>query len=108
MITPAITTSELYTQLQILIDSDTPVFIHGSPGIGKSYIVNDIAKKNNLEIVDVRLSQLDAVDLRGIPSIKGDQTKWMPPVFLPKDKDAKGILFLDELNSAPLSVQAAI
>lgn len=108
MITPAIGTRELYTQLQILIDSDTPVFIHGSPGIGKSYIVNDIAKSNNLDITDVRLSQLDAVDLRGIPSIDNDQTKWMPPVFLPKDKDAKGILFLDELNSAPLSIQAAI
>jgi hypothetical protein len=32
----------------------------------------------------------------------------MPPVFLPKNPNAKGILFLDELNSAPLSVQAAI
>jgi MoxR-like ATPase len=66
MITPAIGTTELYTQLQILIESDTPVFIHGSPGIGKSYIVNDIAAQNNLGLIDVRLSQLDAVDLRGI------------------------------------------
>ncbi len=32
----------------------------------------------------------------------------MPPVFLPQDENSKGILFLDELNSAPLSVQAAI
>jgi len=108
MITPAIGTTELYNQLQILIESDTPVFIHGSPGIGKSYIVNDIAEQNDLQIIDVRLSQLDAVDLRGIPTIANEETKWMPPVFLPKDKDSKGILFLDELNSAPLSVQAAI
>ena len=108
MITPAIGTTELYRQLEILLVSDTPVFIHGSPGIGKSYIVNDIASKNDLEIIDVRLSQLDAVDLRGIPSISNNQTKWMPPVFLPRDEDSKGILFLDELNSAPLSVQAAI
>lgn len=64
MVTPSIGTIELYKQLQILLKSDMPVFIHGSPGIGKSYIVNDIAKKNNLELVDVRLSQLDAVDLR--------------------------------------------
>jgi hypothetical protein len=108
MITPAIGTTELYSQLQTLIDTDTPVFIHGSPGIGKSYIVNDLAKQNNMEIIDVRLSQLDAVDLRGIPSISNEQTKWMPPIFLPTDKESKGILFLDELNSAPLSVQAAI
>ncbi|XPV69869.1 MAG: ATP-binding protein [Halarcobacter sp.] len=108
MITPAIGTQELYKQLQTLIDTDIPVFIHGSPGIGKSYIVNDIAKQNDLQIIDVRLSQLDAVDLRGIPTIANEQTKWMPPVFLPTDQNSKGILFLDELNSAPLSVQAAI
>ena len=108
MITPSIGTAELYNQLDILLQTDTPVFIHGSPGIGKSYIVNDIAKKNDLEIIDVRLSQLDAVDLRGIPTISNNQTIWMPPVFLPTDENSKGILFLDELNSAPLSVQAAI
>ncbi|MDH4945301.1 MoxR family ATPase [Sulfurimonas sp. C5] len=108
MTTPAIGVSDLYKHLELLIKTDTPVFIHGSPGIGKSYIVNDLASSNDLEIRDVRLSQLDAVDLRGIPSIHNEQTKWMPPVFLPDDKDSKGILFLDELNSAPLSVQAAI
>ena len=108
MVTPAIGTQELYKQLQTLIDTDIPLFIHGSPGIGKSYIVNDIAKQNNLELIDVRLSQLDAVDLRGIPTISNEQTKWMPPVFLPSDEESNGILFLDELNSAPLSVQAAI
>lgn len=108
MITPAIGSKELYKQINILLNTDTPLFIHGSPGIGKSYIVNEIAQKNSLEIIDVRLSQLDAVDLRGIPTIENSQTKWMPPVFLPTDENSQGILFLDELNSAPLSVQAAI
>lgn len=108
MITPSISTIELYGYIQILLDTDTPLFIHGSPGIGKSYIVADVAKKMNLELVDIRLSQMDPVDLRGVPSIKDEQTVWMPPVFFPKDKDSQGILFLDELNSAPPSVQAAI
>jgi hypothetical protein len=108
MTTPSISTTELYAHLDTLIKTDTPVFIHGSPGIGKSYIVADIAEKNGLELVDVRLSQMDPVDLRGVPSIKEEQTVWMPPVFFPKEKDSKGILFLDELNSAPPSVQAAI
>ncbi len=56
----------------------------------------------------MRLSQLDPVDLRGVPAIKNDQTVWMPPVFFPKDPNSQGILFLDELNAAPPSVQAAI
>jgi len=108
MRTPAISTTELYNHIDTLLQTDTPLFIHGSPGIGKSYIVADVAKKHSLELVDVRLSQMDPVDLRGVPSIKEDQTVWMPPVFFPKDKNSNGILFLDELNSAPPSVQAAI
>ena len=108
MTTPAISTTELYTHLDTLIATDTPLFIHGSPGIGKSYIVADVAEKHGLELVDVRLSQMDPVDLRGVPAIRGEQTVWMPPVFFPKDPDSEGILFLDELNSAPPSVQAAI
>lgn len=108
MTTPSISTTELYTHIDTLINTDTPLFIHGSPGIGKSYIVADVAQKNDLELVDVRLSQLDPVDLRGVPAIKDEQTVWMPPVFFPKDPDSEGILFLDELNSAPPSVQAAI
>lgn len=108
MITPAIGTKRLYEQIELLLQSDIPLFIHGSPGIGKSYIVKDIAQKHGLELIDVRLSQLDAVDLRGIPTIQNNQTQWMPPIFLPTDQDSQGILFLDELNSAPLSVQAAI
>jgi hypothetical protein len=108
MTTPSISTTELYDHIDTLIQTDTPLFIHGSPGIGKSYIVADVAEKNGLELVDVRLSQMDPVDLRGVPAIREDQTVWMPPVFFPKDKDSEGILFLDELNSAPPSVQAAI
>lgn len=108
MITPSISTTELYNHIDLLLDTDTPLFIHGSPGIGKSYIVADVAEKKGLELVDVRLSQMDPVDLRGVPSIKDEQTVWMPPVFFPKDENSQGILFLDELNSAPPSVQAAI
>ena len=108
MTTPSISTTQLYGHIDALIQSDIPLFIHGSPGIGKSYIVADVAQKNSLELVDVRLSQMDPVDLRGVPSIQGNQTVWMPPVFFPKDMESEGILFLDELNSAPPSVQAAI
>ena len=52
----------------------------------------------------MRAVQLDPVDLRGLPRIKADQTEWVPPKFLPTD--GKGILFLDELTSAPQMTQA--
>lgn len=106
MITPEIGTARLKKELELLLEIDVPVFIHGSPGIGKSYIVHELAKSKGWQLNDVRLSQLDSVDLRGVPSIKEGKTIWMPPVFLPTQ--GEGILFLDELNSAAPSVQAAV
>jgi len=95
--------------LNSLIDSKLPTFIWGSPGIGKSSIVKQIAKERNLEFIDLRLSLLDPTDLKGIPFFdsKKSEALWAQPNFLPKDKNSSGILFLDEINSAPPSVQAA-
>ncbi|DAB30075.1 MAG TPA: ATPase, partial [Sulfurimonas sp. UBA12504] len=36
MRTPSISTTQLYKNIEILLETDTPLFIHGSPGIGKS------------------------------------------------------------------------
>ncbi len=79
------------------------LMIWGAPGIGKSSVVESIAKSNNLELVDLRISQLAPTDLRGIPVPKDDKAYWFPPDFLPTK--GKGILFLDEINMAPPAVQ---
>jgi hypothetical protein len=85
-----------------------PVFIFGSPGIGKSEQIRAAADKDDI-VIDLRLSMLDPVDMRGLPTIKRDKegntirTEWVRPEFLPWD--GQGIIFLDELNTAPPSVQ---
>jgi hypothetical protein len=56
------------------------------------------------QFLDVRAVQLDPVDLRGLPRISADRAEWVPPRFLPVD--GEGILFLDELTSAPQMTQA--
>lgn len=93
--------------LGYLIDAKQPVMIHGSPGVGKSQVVKQVAEQRNIKMIDLRLSQLDPVDLRGVPSVdtKQHMTKWNPPDFLPRD--GEGILFLDEINSAAQATQAA-
>jgi hypothetical protein len=50
---------------------------------------------------------MDPTDLKGIPFYDKEShtALWAPPAFLPKE--GEGILFLDELNSAPPSVQAS-
>lgn len=99
--------SQITTALSYLIVANQPVMLHGSPGVGKSDIVRQIAKQRGIELIDLRLSQLDPVDLRGVPSVdtKKHITSWNTPSFLPTD--GKGILFLDEINSAAQATQAA-
>lgn len=77
--------------------------IWGAPGIGKSSIVAQVAQENDIDFVDVRLSQLAPTDLRGLPVAEDGISKWYPPEFLPRT--GKGILFLDELNMAPPAMQ---
>lgn len=90
-----------------------PLFIWGPPGIGKSELVESIAHELNGAFIDVRLGQMEPTDIRGIPFFNKDTGKmdWAPPVDLPDEEFASRypivVLFLDELNSAPASVQAA-
>ena len=43
------------------------LMLWGPPGIGKSSIVAEVAAKHELQLVDLRLSQLAPTDLRGLP-----------------------------------------
>jgi len=92
-----------------LIDRQLPVFIWGAPGIGKSSIVKQISEAKELEFLDLRLSLLDPTDLKGIPFFNAETKEgvWAKPSFLPSDPQSKGILFLDEINTAPPAVQAS-
>jgi hypothetical protein len=95
------------------IDKKRPVFLWGAPGIGKSDVVASIAAERNGLLIDLRLGQMEPTDIRGIPFYNKDNSKmeWAPPSELPDEELASKypivILFLDELNSAAPSVQAA-
>jgi hypothetical protein len=90
-----------------------PIFLWGPPGIGKSDIVHQIGEDLNAHVIDVRLSLWEPTDIKGIPYFDSNDSKmvWAPPVELPDAafaaKHENIILFLDEMNSAAPSVQAA-
>ena len=90
-----------------------PLFIWGPPGIGKSDAIHQLGDELNAHVIDVRLSLWEPTDIKGIPYFNSvDNTmSWAPPVELPNEELASKhehvILFLDEMNSAPPSVQAA-
>jgi hypothetical protein len=89
--------------------------VHGSPGIGKSQIVAQIAKEYGLKMIDLRLSQCDPTDLAGFPQIDVARQKagYLPMDTFPLEGEAPPtgyngwLLFFDEANSAPKAVQAA-
>ena len=101
--------SHVCEALHHLVRIRQPVFLWGPPGVGKSRLVADVARRQGRKLYDLRAVLLDPVDLRGLPRISDEGiTSWCVPEFLPHPQDTEeGILFLDELNAAPPLVQAA-
>lgn len=99
--------SQVARMVKICVETKIPFFLHGPVGAGKSQVVRQVADSLKFGFTDVRLSQMDPTDIKGFPA--PDPVKklmhWLPADFLPTK--GKGVLFLDELNSAPQSVQAA-
>lgn len=99
--------SEIKSSIEAMVEQKIPTFLWGAPGIGKSSIIRQIAEQSGIGFIDLRLSLMDPTDLKGIPFYDKHEHSavWAAPSFLPKE--GKGILFLDELNSAPPAVQAS-
>ena len=91
----------------LVVEEQQPVFIWGSPGTGKSSVVDQLATelgnrvtRHPSAVCSIRWT------CGGCPSSgKDGRSQWATPDFLPQD--GEGILFLDELNAAPAMVQAS-
>tara|TARA_B100000768_G_C11240265_1_gene359188 strand:- start:70 stop:1206 length:1137 start_codon:yes stop_codon:yes gene_type:complete len=108
--------SEATTLITRAFKKKRPVFLWGPPGIGKSELVQGIGDSGELGstlVIDMRLALFEPTDLRGypVPDVKSGVMKWLPPADLPSKEVAAQydtvIVFLDEMNSAAPSVQAA-
>ncbi len=95
--------------LGALTGSHTPVMLWGPPGVGKSDLINQVGGRHDVTVIDIRLSQMEPSDLRGIPFRDKASVEWAIPSMLPnvKKHGKTGILFLDEITSAVPSVSAA-
>jgi len=89
-----------------------PVLGLGAPGIGKSEVIKQLAKKRNLNIIDIRLLLFTEAEIKGVPfpSVDNKTTKWLPMDIFPSiERDGvAGILLLDEITAASKKVMTAI
>lgn len=99
--------SQVARMLNRCIALQIPTFITGPVGAGKSQVARQVCDQMKIDMVDVRLSQMDPTDIKGFPS--PDAAKkvmhWLQADFLPTK--GKGLLLLDEMNSAAQAVMAA-
>lgn len=103
-------------------ETKQPLMLWGPPGVGKSsaglqardilsmmYPATKATKgkpaNDEFGFIDLRLSLMDPVDLRGIPQIKDGVAVWCRPSWLPSA--GRGIIILEELVQASPSMMAA-
>jgi len=94
---------------RVYMKKGIPTYTEGPPGVGKSEMWQQIADEEMMGFIDVRLAQMDPVDLRGLPKHKGDLTVWARPDFWPvEERDGeRGIILFDELGDCGKAMQSA-
>ena len=108
-----VTSTQARAAIKRAFSKKRPAFLWGPPGIGKSDLVRSITQEMGGLMYDCRLGQMEPTDIRGIPFYNKEIGKmdWAPPIDLPDEETASQypvvVLFMDEMNSAPASVQAA-
>jgi hypothetical protein len=137
---------ELKVMLPYYFNKKIALFVMGRFGIGKSNAINDVAKdlsltkqrkyvnwnsiskeeklkvynnpKEYFVMIDIRLSEYDSSDIKGLPMFMKQQTENdIPPeaiefkvpfwALLMTKKESAGILFFDEINLSPPLVMSS-
>lgn len=104
--------------LSIGLRTRTPGLLIGPPGVGKSASVSSWAAKRNLRAWVVIASLREPTDFAGLPVVSNHKLStshgefplvhFAPPRFAAEAAEEGGVIFLDEITTAPPAVQAAL
>jgi MoxR-like ATPase len=95
--------------LAVAVAAGAPVVLWGSPGTGKTSVVRALAEALGWPVEVVIGSIREPADFAGLPVVHDGEVRMAPPAWARRLADAGlGVLFLDELTTAPPAVQAAM
>jgi hypothetical protein len=95
--------------LGIAVAARVPVLLWGAPGTGKTSAIRAMAEAMGWPCETVIASIREPSDFAGLPIVVGDGVRFAPPAWATRLAQAgRGLLFLDELSTAPPAVQAAL
>ncbi|MCF2532545.1 AAA family ATPase [Yinghuangia soli] len=99
--------------LTLAVAADLPVLLWGEPGIGKTAALTQLAAALDLPLTTVIASVHEPSDFAGLPIVGEDPARHGVPLAPPDwavrlVQAGRGLLFLDELSTAPPAVQAAL
>ncbi|MFI8291417.1 AAA family ATPase [Streptomyces sp. ms191] len=99
--------------LALAVAADLPVLLWGLPGIGKTAALTQLAATLDLPLTTVIASVHEPSDFSGLPVVGDDPAEQGVPMAPPDwavrlVRAGRGLLFLDELSTAPPAVQAAL
>jgi len=99
--------------LTLAVAADLPVLLWGEPGIGKTAALTQLAAALDLPLTTVIASVHEPSDFSGLPVVGDDPAEQGVPMAPPDwavrlVRAGRGLLFLDELSTAPPAVQAAL
>jgi hypothetical protein len=91
---------------------DEPLMLLGSPGSGKTAMIERVARDGGGAFKDFRLTMRDGSEIGGmsVPDVKTGAMRWYCPEDLPNEKrdGERGIMLIDEINAdIPRMIQAA-
>jgi len=102
--------NKLSSQLTKLVECNEPVLLVGLPGLGKTDVVESVAKSLNYDVVTFHPVVDDPTNYKGLPCEVNGNAEFLPYAQLRKlvEADVPTIAFFDDLGQASQSVQGAL
>ncbi|HEV2786550.1 MAG TPA: MoxR family ATPase [Solirubrobacteraceae bacterium] len=95
--------------LGVAVAARVPVLLWGAPGTGKTSAIKAMSREMGLPCETVIASIREPSDFAGLPVVADGKVAFAPPRWARNlAEHGRGVLFLDEISTAPPAVQAAL